>query len=121
MFTIYTSDAYQQESNCVYPHPVQVTDEASFKRAVSYDHVCAKYRNNYRGNQNFISSDCLPVDCDNDHSDDPADWKTPADIRKALPGVFFAVHYSRHNNRPKDGKSARPRFHLFFQIDSMTD
>jgi hypothetical protein len=121
MFTIYTSDAYQQESNCVYPHSVEVVDEASFKRAVSHDHVCAKYKNNYRGNQNFISSDCLPVDCDNDHSDDPADWKTPADIRKALPGVFFAVHYSRHNNRPKDGKSARPRFHLFFQIDPMTD
>jgi hypothetical protein len=120
MFTIYTSDAYQQESNCVYSHPVEVVDEASFKRAVSHDHVCAKYRNNYRGNDNFISSDCLPVDCDNDHSDDPAGWKTPADIRKALPGVFFAVHYSRHNNRPKDGKSARPRFHLFFQIDPMT-
>ena len=121
MFTIYTSDAYQQESNCTYPHLVQVTDEASFRKAVSHDHVCAKYRNNYRGNENFISSDCLPVDCDNDHSENPADWKTPRDIEAALPGVFFAVHYSRHNNRPKDGKSARPRFHIFFQIDPISN
>jgi hypothetical protein len=37
MFTIYTSDAYQQESNCTYPHLVQVTDEASFRKAVSHD------------------------------------------------------------------------------------
>lgn len=36
---------------------------------------------------------CLPVDCDNDHSENPDDWVTPDDIMQAFPGVSFAIHY----------------------------
>ena len=74
-----------------------MTDAASLQAAVCHDYVCAEYRNNYRNGENFIGSDCLPVDCDNDHSEDPADWITPEDVTAAFPGVTFAVHYSRFN------------------------
>lgn len=121
MFTIYSSNVYQKESNCLYPNAVEVTDPDSMKQAVATDYVCARYKGNYRSNDNFISSDCLPVDVDNDHSENPADWKTPADIQRAFPDVSFAVHYSRHNNKPKNGKPARPKFHVFFEIDTETD
>ena len=60
---------------------------------------------------NFLGSDCLPVDCDNDHSENPDDWVTPADVRAAFPGITFAVHYSRFNMREKNSKPARHKGH----------
>lgn len=121
MFTLYSADFINAPSNCSYPHKVVVTDPASFAEAVSRDYVCAEYMNNYRNGDNFLGSDCLPVDCDNDHSENPAEWVTPADVQAAFPGITFAVHYSRFNMREKNGKPARPKFHVLFPIEYMTD
>ena len=120
MFTLYSSDIIGNPSNCSYPTVIQVTDETSLQQAVQHDYVCAEYKNHYRSGDNFLGSDCLPVDCDNDHSENQADWKLPADVAAAFPGVSFAVHYSRHNMREKSGKPARPKFHILFPIDRMT-
>ncbi len=121
MFTIYSADVISNPSNCSYPHRQVILDEAGLKAAISRDYVCAEYKNNYRNSDNFIGSDCLPVDCDNDHSENPNDWVTPDDVMQAFPGVTFAVHYSRFNNREKNGKPARPKFHVLFPIDHITD
>jgi len=121
MFTIYSADVTGNPGNCSYPHKQVILDEAGLRAAISHDYVCAEYRNCYRNNDNFIGSDCLPVDCDNDHSDNPADWITPDDVMQAFPGVSFAVHYSRFNNREKNGKAARPKFHVLFPIAYCND
>ena len=121
MFTIYYSDVTGLPSNCNYPHKKEVIDEASLKEAISHDYVCAEYKNSYRSGDNFIGSNCLPVDCDNDHSDNPEDWITPNDVMQAFPNVSFAIHYSRSNNKAKNGKAARPKFHVLFPIDYETD
>ena len=121
MFTLYSADYINAPSNCSYPHKFEVTDTASFAEAVSRDYVCAEYMNHYRNGENFLGSDCLPVDCDNDHSENPADWVTPADVRAAFPGITFAVHYSRFHMREKNSKPARPKFHVLFPIEYMTD
>lgn len=121
MFTLYSADIAGNPSNCSYPHRHDITDEAGLKAAICHDYVCAEYKNHYRNNDNFIGSDCLPVDCDNDHSEEPSDWITVDDVAAAFPGVSFAVHYSRHHNREKNGKPARPKFHVLFPIDFMTD
>ena len=121
MFTIYYSDVTGLPSNCNYPHKKEVIDEASLKEAISHDYVCAEYKNSYRSGDNFIGSNCLPVDCDNDHSDNPEDWVTPNDVIQAFPNVSFAIHYSRSNNKAKNGKTARPKFHVLFPIDYETD
>ena len=121
MFTLYSANCTGQANNCLYPHPVTITDEAALAAAVGRDYVCAQYLNSYRTNDNFIGSDCLPVDCDNDHSENPGDWVTPADVQAAFPGITFAVHYSRFHMREKNGKPARPKFHVLFPIDYMTD
>ena len=121
MFTIYSSDYLGAPSNCSYPHPFQVTDAATLADAVKTDYVCAEYMNHYRNGENFLGSDCLPVDCDNDHSENPADWVTPADVQNAFPGITFAIHYSRFHMREKNGKPARPKFHVLFPIEYMTD
>lgn len=121
MFTIYSADVIGNPGNCSYPHKHVILDKSSLKAAINHDYVCAEYRNSYRNGDNFIGSDCLPVDCDNDHSENPADWITPKDIMQAFPGVTFAIHYSRFHNREKNGKTARPKFHVLFPIEYCTD
>lgn len=121
MFTIYSSDVTGNPGNCSYPHKQVILDADSLKTAISHDYVCAEYKNSYRNSDNFIGSDCLPVDCDNDHSENPEDWITPEDVMHAFPGVTFAVHYSRFHNKVKNGKPARPKFHILFPIEYVTD
>ena len=118
---IYFADCAGAPSNCSYPHEVIITDVATLRQAVSHDYVCVAYRNGYRANSNFVTTNCLGMDCDNDHSENSEDWITPEDVRKAFPDVTFAVHFSRNSMKKKRGKPPRPKFHVLFLIDEMTD
>lgn len=120
-FTLYTADCVGSLSNSIYPNKNVITDENSMKLAAAYDHVAAEYKNNHRSNADFISADVVPMDCDNDHSDNPSDWVTPLEVAMTFPGVKFAVVYSRNHMLSKNGKSPRPRFHVYFPIPPITD
>lgn len=119
--TIYTAECIGNAANCLYPNEVKITDEFSAKLAFAKDVVCARYKNNYRNTVNFEVANALPGDCDNDHSDEPADWVTPEDIADLFADVPYVLHYSRHHMKPKGEKSARPRFHIVFLIDPEQD
>ena len=121
MFTLYKSEILGSETNCRYPHQIVVNDVEDLKFAVSKDYVCAKYKDDYRSKDNFISSDCVAVDFDNTHSDDPKQWITKEDLMVAFPGVEIGIHYSRNNMKEKGGKAARPKFHAFFPIRTVTN
>lgn len=62
------------------------------------------------------------MDCDNAVSDPlvpdipKEDWKTVDDVRDAFPNVKFYVVYSRNNMKEKNGKPARPKFHVYFPL-----
>lgn len=129
---LHISSGRGQKTNTSYPFSTSITSLDELKEAVQYDHVCAKYadgKNNrgntvkaYRSKKTFLSSDCLAMDCDNTNAnplenDVPEDnWKTPADVAAAFPDVPFYVVYSRNHMKEKDGKSARPRFHVYFPM-----
>lgn len=121
MFTMYQADCLWRENNCRYPHAVLVTDAETLAKAVSRDCVCVKYKDNYRKNENFEESDCLPLDFDNKHSDDPNEWVRPENLRDSFPGVAIGIHYSRNHMKTKEGKGPRPRFHAFIWIRRVTD
>lgn len=121
MSSIYYSDFTGNAQNCIYSHRAVITNEEELRSATRHDFVCAEYKGGYRSNYNFIKSDMLVMDCDNDHSEDDAEWVTAVDVAEAFPDVEFFVHYSRNNNRKKGGASARPRFHILFPIDETTD
>ena len=108
-------------SNCIYPNSVMVSDRDSFIQAISFDHVAGTFKGNYRNKDNFISSDCIPMDCDNDHSDDEKDWVTPFDVAMDFPDLCFYASYSRNHMKNKGSKSARPRFHVYFPTEEITD
>lgn len=118
---VYTADCIGNAANCRYPNEVNITDEVTAKLAFSKDMVCAKYKNGHRSVSNFEAANALPMDCDNDHSDIPADWITPEDIAEFFADVPYVLHYSRHHMKSKGEKSARPRFHVVFLIGPERD
>ncbi len=120
-FTLYTADCVGNEKNTLYPHQKVITSEADLKKAVAADHVCALYDHFSRSDANFQLSDVVPMDCDNDHSDNPDDWITAEKLSVLLSDVAFAITYSRHHNLPKGSLSARPRFHVFFPTCACKD
>lgn len=119
--TIYDAATVGSRSNCVYPNPVTVTDADTMRQAAAFDHVCAAYKQNYRSVDNFLKADCLPMDCDNDHSDDPDDWLTPFDVAMDFPGVGMIFVYSRSHMKQKGKRGSRPRFHVYFICTETTN
>ena len=107
--------------NCLYPTETVIRTPDDMRRAMQRDHVCAYYKGSKRNVAGFEWSDCIPMDCDNDHSDDPAAWKQPEDVIAAFPNVTFAVCYSRNHMKEKNGKAARPKFHVYFPIQRVSD
>lgn len=119
--TIYDAVTVGSRSNCVYPNSVTVTDADTMRQAAAFDHVCAAYKQNYRSVDNFLKADCLPMDCDNDHSDDPDDWLTPFDVAMDFPGVGMIFVYSRSHMKQKGKRGPRPRFHVYFICTETTN
>lgn len=119
--TIYDAATVGSRSNCVYPNPVTVTDADTMRQAAAFDHVCAAYKQNYRSVDNFLKADCLPMDCDNDHSDNPDDWLTPFDVAMDFPGVGMIFVYSKSHMKQKGKRGPRPRFHVYFICTETTN
>lgn len=120
-FTIYRADCCENAANCVYPVKAEVSDAETLRSVTAYDHVCCEYKNNYRSNDNFSESDTVVMDLDNDHSDAPADWVSAKDLVAMLPDVSYALVPSRHNMVSKNGKTPRPKYHVYFPIQSVMD
>ena len=143
--TLYTANCRGDKANTSYPNRVEVNNAEDLENAAKYDHVCAEYRSEdvthkrkdgtvytefvpfHRSIKAFVKSDCLPFDLDNGHSDDPNEWKTLDSIRETFPGVpFYAVPSRNHMKEKSQGKGkptllARPRYHIYFPIDEITD
>ncbi len=119
--SIFTADCVGNAKNCMYPHEKEITNAAQLATALTRDHTCGHFRGNYRSIGNFIGSDVIVMDFDNDGSDDPEDWKTPQMIVDMMPDVSLAITPSRHNMIPKDGKAPRPKGHVYFPIEYMED
>ena len=119
--TIFTANCIGQAANCSYPNKVTVVTPEQLREAVKADHVCAEYKGNYRGIGNFIRSDVIVMDIDNDHSEEPAEWITAEKLEEIFPDMEYMLASSRHHLLPKEGKSARPRYHIYFPISEITD
>lgn len=120
-FTLSTAVNSGQASNTIYPHQQTITNAQELEQAAHYDHVCGQFKNNQRAIANFIKADCLIMDCDNDHSDDPTTWINPANIANYFDDVSYAITLSRNNMKAKHHKAPRPKFHVYFPITEITD
>ncbi len=120
-FTVFTASCTGREANCRYPQKREIQTAQDLKEAAQFDHVCAAYKNNYRSRDNFLWSDVVVMDCDNDHTENPQEWVTGEELLARLPGVAVAIVPSRNNGKAKDGRTARPRFHAYFPIPKLED
>ena len=119
--TLYASNVRGLASNTKYNRKITITNLETLRKALSVDYVPVSYKDNTRSIKNFISSNCIIVDLDNDHSDNEADFIDINKVKEAFPDVRFYIHYSRNNMKPKNGKSPRPKFHIIFFCNEITD
>ena len=119
--TIYTAHCRGNKYNTRYPTRRVITSAEELREAAGYDQVFAEYNGFHRSIEDFIRADCMPFDCDNDHSDDTSEWKTGEDIEKAFQGVPFWLIYSRNHMKQKGDRGPRPRFHVIFAMEPVTD
>ena len=120
-FTLSHSDQTGVQTTTVYPHQVIITDEASLQNMAQFDHVAGVFTNNTRSNANFIKSDVLVMDIDNDHTENSDEWMTVKKLSEVFADYNFALVTSRSHMQAKAGKVARPKFHIYFQIEEVTD
>lgn len=62
-----TANVTADAKNCSYPNKVTVTNASELQEAVKMDHVCAKYKNNYRNRENvqwLVEQSGVPFDFD---------------------------------------------------------
>ena len=116
--TFYTANCRGNAKNSLYPNKRVADNEDDFLEIIAFDHVCGEFKEFRRSGDNFLSCDVDVMDCDNDHSDNPVEWIHPGELEERLGrDVAFVAVPSRNNMKPKDGKSARPRFHVYFPHD----
>lgn len=127
---LHVSTKTEEEKNTYYPRTVPISSLDDLKHAVRYDHMASKMRNDRRGNNNFLETDCIMLDLDNTHSEDPSEWKTLDDVADTFPDVKFYAIRSRNYMKvkaktAKDGTvtqyEAREKYHLYFPLSGPID
>ena len=119
-FILSLTKVRQNPKNIVFADTVEVTSADELKASCLFDHVGAVLKDGYRSNKDFVTSNVVIMDCDNE-DDNPETWVTPEKVAEDLPGVEFAVVPSRHNMLPKGDKEPRPKFHVYFPIRDCAD
>ena len=114
--TIFTARVCFEKTNTTYPDRVTIQDAFDFDEVKTVDHVCCEYKDNYRANENFISTDWLYGDINNSHSENPADWLTVEGFQEKFKEFDYYLLTSRNHMKEKDGKAPRPRFHVYFPL-----
>lgn len=120
-FTIFTANCTSNASNRDYPNKVEVSSLEALQEAVKKDHVCASYKDNRRSNDNYITSDVIVMDIDNDHTDDPSEYITEAKMDELYPDINYCLVPSRHHMLEKGTHPAAPRYHIMFPVEAITD
>ncbi|MEG3267291.1 phage/plasmid primase, P4 family [Streptococcus suis] len=120
-FTLSHSGQTGIQTTTVYPNMVTITDKAILQNVAQFDHVAGLFVQNTRSNANFIKSDVLVMDIDNDHTENPDEWLTEEFLKDVFADYNFALVTSRSHMQTKAGKAPRPKFHIYFQINEVTD
>ena len=107
----------ENETNTLFPIHCEVKSFDDMRAVAMFDHVCGSFEGDKLDTDNFISTDCVFMDCDNGHTDNPDLWLTPDILHIRLEDVPFYYIYSRNHMKEKKGKSARPRFHVIFPLE----
>lgn len=114
-FTLSIAEGITQQRNNNYYHTqATIHNLQELLQAVRFDHIAGIFKGNKRSLETFIQADVLMMDCDNERTDNPAEWLTPESLHDRLQGVTFYAVFSKSHNKQKGELSPRPRFHVYF-------
>ena len=105
--TLYRNSKKQAKSYAYYNIKCVISSLTDLQDAVLFDHVSCAYKDNHRSKEDFISADCVMMDLDNTHSDDPDDWKNIDDVVEAFPDVEFYYIESRNHMKAKKNEKKK--------------
>jgi len=122
---LFLSNYTQNPFNTEYGKEAIVSTLEDLKKVVRFDHIAAQMKDSHRENGNFLASDCIMLDLDNTHSEEPDEWKTLDDIMDAFPDVRFYYAHSRNHMKEKTKKgkggavvhfAPREKFHIYLPL-----
>lgn len=120
-FRMFTANCTGNAKNSYYRSAVTINNVEDLAAACQKDHVCAAFADCHRSNDDYIRGYAFAADCDNDFTDDPAAWISPATVATQLPGVAFYAVKSRNCDKVKhpgeeNEHGPRPRYHYYFPL-----
>jgi hypothetical protein len=113
------SDQTGNPKNTLYSDLVKITNVSELIEAVKYDHVGVVLKEGERKNENFLGSDCVMIDVDNQLVDTADQYTIAAFLHDFRRYKAFVVE-SKSHNKEKHGE-VRERFHVFFPIKTTKD
>ena len=91
---------------------VNVDSFEALQAVAAWNHTVFSFKGTRKA-EHWEGAEALFFDVDNDHG---GPIVTPETIEHDFPGVAFCYIFSRNNGKPKDGKPATVRFHVYFPI-----
>ena len=107
----------ENERNTYYPIRAEINGLEDLLKTAKFDHAAPEYVNNHRAKKDYIRADCVIMDIDNTHTENPVEWVTPEVFKERFfPNVEMLIIFSRNHLKVKEGKAARPKFHVYFPL-----
>ena len=70
-FDLCVADCTGDKTNVHYPNHAEINNAGELAAAIAKDNTCGQFKSYYRSNDNFIKCNCIVMDCDNDHTENP--------------------------------------------------
>ena len=118
LFTLSCAKVRGNAKNTRYPDDREIRTLNDLLAAAQLDHTPAGFADGQRSTANWRCTECIVLDVDNAEG---GEIVTPDTICRDFPDVAHYIVCSRHHNLPKDGRSAAPRFHVYFPVGLFTD
>lgn len=114
-FRLYTPASASRGKDGEKQHFHRIVNVDSFEdlqAVAAWNHTVFSFKGTRKA-EHWECAEALFFDVDNDHGGPTV---TPETIEQDFPGVAFCYIFSRNNGKPKSGKPAAPRFHVYFPI-----
>ena len=106
--TLVCSGTYRNKFETNYKFILDIKTLDIFKRVMKSDHTASKFKNNHRANDNFLKSNSIMLDFDNEAL--PID-----EFNNKYKDIEYYLATSKSHNKEKSGK-IEPRYHIYLPI-----
>jgi len=111
--TLVSSGTYRDQYATDYKYVYEINSLEDFKKIMDYDHSASLFKDNYRANVNFIKSNTIMLDFDNNAL-------SVKDFYYKYKNIDWYLATSKSHNKEKNGKT-EPRYHIYLPIPITDD